>query len=194
MKTLKLLAAVGGIDPEHIASASGIEMRRGASMRMLKNQTMKTLIPIAAGLCLLIGGVTAIAVLNSKPGKTPDQTVQLPNVEQMEVDDPLHTGITQGEVQHFEDAAVDENSYSEARVYAKEIQDLQDRITAAMSNHELPFVTSSMILENPDRIHVYVKTTDEELLGQLKAYNTEEVILEIEYSTGENSEERAVTE
>ena len=53
-----------------------------------------------------------------------------------------------------------------------------------MSNHELSFVTSSAILENPDRIHVTVNTQDDELINQLKSYNTSGVGLEIEYVSG----------
>ena len=75
------------------------------------------------------------------------------------------------------------------RVIGVEIVDLQNRISVAMSNHELPFVTSSAILENPDRIHVTVNTRDEELLNRLKAYNTADVTLEIEYVSGTAVEE-----
>ena len=93
------------------------------------------------------------------------------------------------EYESFIDAPVDEGTYSEARDYSNEIVDLQNRISVAMSNHELPFVTSSAILENPDRIHVTVNTRDEELLNRLKAYNTADVTLEIEYVSGTAVEE-----
>ena len=88
-----------------------------------------------------------------------------------------------------QDAPVDESTYSEARTYSEEILDLQNRISAAMSNHELPFVTGSMILENPDRICVTVNTQDEGLIDQLKSYNTSGVELEIEYVSGIGTEE-----
>ena len=90
---------------------------------------------------------------------------------------------------YSDDAAVDESTYLEARIYSSEILDLQNRISAAMANSELPFVTSSMILENPDRIHVTVNTTDEELIRLISEYNTADVILEIEYAAGYGIEE-----
>lgn len=93
------------------------------------------------------------------------------------------------ENESFIDAPADESTYSEAGNYSDEIVDLQNRISAAMSNHELPFVTGSMILENPDRIHVTVNTQDEELINLLKSFNTSGVIFEIEYSTGVGVEE-----
>ena len=54
---------------------------------------------------------------------------------------------------------------------------------------ELSFVTSSMVLEDPDRIHVIVSTRDEEQIALLKSYNTEGVRMEIEYSAGDGTEE-----
>ena len=82
------------------------------------------------------------------------------------------------------DAPVDESTYSDARTYSDEILDLQNRISAGMSNRELFFVTSSAILENPDRIHVTVNTQDKALVNKLKSYNTSGVGLEIEYVSG----------
>ena len=89
------------------------------------------------------------------------------------------------------DAPADETSYSEARAYSGDILDLQNRISAAMTNHELPFVTSSMILENPDRIHVTVTTTDEDAIALLKSFDATEKLLEIEYVTGTTAAEEA---
>mgnify|MGYP007101923440 CR=1 FL=1 len=89
-----------------------------------------------------------------------------------------------GEYFGIEDSAVDENVNSEARIYSSEILDLQNRISTAMSNNELPFVISSAILESPDRILVTVNTTDEALINQLKAFDTTGKLLEIEYSAG----------
>ncbi len=87
-------------------------------------------------------------------------------------------------------APVDENTYSEARDYSEETLDLQNRISAAMGpGHELYFVTVAEILENPDRLHVIVNTTDEELINTLKSYNTDGVNMEIEYSAGTAIEE-----
>ena len=89
-----------------------------------------------------------------------------------------------------QDAPADENGYAEAREYAPELLDLQERISAAMGpRRELSFVTSSMILEDPDRLVVTVNTEDEDLIQLLESYNTENVRLEIEYSADYGSEE-----
>ena len=52
-------------------------------------------------------------------------------------------------------------------------------------NHELPFVTTSGIRENPDRLHVTVNTRDEAELAKLKAYDMTGKWLEIEYNEGQ---------
>jgi hypothetical protein len=94
------------------------------------------------------------------------------------------------ENESFMDAPVDESTYSEAREYSDEIVGLQNRVSAAMGlGHELYFVTVAEILENPDRLHVIVNTTDEELINTLKSYNTDGVNMEIEYSAGTAIEE-----
>ena len=81
-----------------------------------------------------------------------------------------------------QDIPVDEETYQEAREYSAELTDLQNRISQAMMNKELPFVTSSAIYENPDRIHVRVNTTDKDLIAKLQAFDTTGKLLEIEYS------------
>lgn len=81
-----------------------------------------------------------------------------------------------------QDIPVDEETYQEAREYSAELTDLQNRISQAMMNNELPFVTSSAIYENPDRIHVRVNTTDKDLIAKLQAFDTTGKLLEIEYS------------
>lgn len=89
-----------------------------------------------------------------------------------------------------QDMPVDESNYSEAREYSAELLDLQNRISAAMGpEKELSFVTSSMILENPDRLHVVLNTEDENAISLLKSFNTKGVNLEIEYSTSAGVEE-----
>ena len=94
------------------------------------------------------------------------------------------------ENESFMDAPVDESTYSEAREYSDEIVGLQNRVSAAMGpGHELYFVTVAEILENPDRLHVIVNSTDEELINTLKSYNTDGVNMEIEYSAGTAIEE-----
>lgn len=89
-----------------------------------------------------------------------------------------------GEYFCTEDSSVNENIFSEAHTYSSEILDLQNRISAAMANNELPFVTCSSVLENPDRIHVTVNTMDEESINRLKAFDTSGKLLEIEYMSG----------
>jgi hypothetical protein len=79
------------------------------------------------------------------------------------------------------DIPVDESTYNEARKYSDELMDLQNRISTAMGNGELPFVIESAIYENPDRLHVEVTTDDEDLINKLKAYDTTGELLEIEY-------------
>jgi hypothetical protein len=79
------------------------------------------------------------------------------------------------------DIPVDESTYNEARKYSDELMDLQNRISTAMGNGELPFVVVSAIYENPDRLHVEVTTDDEDLINKLKAYDTTGELLEIEY-------------
>lgn len=81
-----------------------------------------------------------------------------------------------------QDVPIDEETYQEAREYSAELTDLQNRISEAMMNKELPFVTSSGIYENPDRVHVRVNTTDEDLIAKLRAFDTTGKLLEIEYS------------
>lgn len=86
------------------------------------------------------------------------------------------------ESRETQDVPVDEETYQEAREYSAELTDLQNRISQAMMNNELPFVTSSAIYENPDRIHVRVNTTDKDLIAKLQAFDTTGKLLEIEYS------------
>ena len=87
------------------------------------------------------------------------------------------------------DAPVDEETYREAREYSAELTDLQNRISEAMMKKELPFVTSSAIYENPDRVHVTVNTTDEDLIAKLQAFDTTGKLLEIEYSENRSIKE-----
>jgi hypothetical protein len=79
------------------------------------------------------------------------------------------------------DIPVDESAYKGEKEYSDELMDLQNRISTAMGNGELPFVIESAIYENPDRLHVVVTTDDEDLINKLKAYDTTGELLEIEY-------------
>lgn len=85
----------------------------------------------------------------------------------------------------IQDAPVDESTYHDAREYSAEIMDLQERISQAMINHELPFVASSAILENPDRVEVEVTTQDEALLEKLREFDKTGELLEIVYQDGQ---------
>ena len=65
------------------------------------------------------------------------------------------------------------------------ITELQAKISAAMSNGNLPFVSSSAVYENPYRLHVVVTSTAETDLSKLEAFDTIGGALEIEYDTAE---------
>lgn len=81
-----------------------------------------------------------------------------------------------------QDVPADEKTNQEVKEYSTELKDLQNRISEAMMNKELPFVTSCGIYENPDRVLVRVNTTDEDLIAKLRAFDTTGKLLEIEYS------------
>lgn len=83
------------------------------------------------------------------------------------------------------DIPVDEENFHEARSYDAELEELQERISAAMVNQELSFVTTSAIRENPDRLHVTVNTREEEELAKLRAFDESGKWLEIEYADGQ---------
>lgn len=70
------------------------------------------------------------------------------------------------------------------------ITELQAKVSAAMSNGDLPFVSSSAVYENPYRLHVVVTSNAENDLSKLKAFDTIGGALEIEY----NATEYIVTE
>ena len=65
------------------------------------------------------------------------------------------------------------------------ITELQTKVSAAMSNGDLPFVSSSAVYENPYRLHVVVTSTADNDLSKLKAFDTIGGALEIEYNTAE---------
>lgn len=67
------------------------------------------------------------------------------------------------------------------------ITGLQNRISNAMINRELPFVSSSAVYENPYRLHIVVTSDSEEDLAKLKAFDTIGGALEIEYSQAPNN-------
>lgn len=65
------------------------------------------------------------------------------------------------------------------------ITELQAKVSTAMSNGDLPFVSSSAVYENPYRLHVVVTSTAENDLSKLEAFDTIGGALEIEYDTAE---------
>lgn len=67
------------------------------------------------------------------------------------------------------------------RASLEDVTELQTKVSNAMINHELPFVTSSAVYENPYRLHVTVTTNAEEELEKLTAMDEKGGILEIEY-------------
>lgn len=103
--------------------------------------------------------------------------------EQQETEQRVSESEVNTEIQ---DAPADESTYQEARDYSAELTDLQNRITQAMINKELPFVTSCGIYENPDRVKAVVNTEDEDLLAKLRAFDTTGELLEIVYSSRAN--------
>lgn len=65
------------------------------------------------------------------------------------------------------------------------ITELQTKVSAAMSNGDLPFVSSSAVYENPYRLHIVVTSTADNDLSKLKAFDTIGGALEIEYNASE---------
>ena len=62
------------------------------------------------------------------------------------------------------------------------VTELQTKVSSALMNHEVPFVISSSVYENPYRLHVVVTSNAEEDLQKLQDLDTIGGVLEIEYS------------
>lgn len=62
------------------------------------------------------------------------------------------------------------------------VTELQSKVSNAMINHELPFVISSSVYENPYRLHVVVTSDSEDDLQKLRDLDSVGGVLEIEYS------------
>lgn len=62
------------------------------------------------------------------------------------------------------------------------VTQLQTKVSNAMMSHEVPFVMSSAVYENPYRLHVVVTSNAEEDLQKLWDLDTAGGVLEIEYS------------
>lgn len=74
------------------------------------------------------------------------------------------------------------------------ITELQAKVSTAMSNGELPFVSSSAVYENPYRLHITVSSNAEDDLTKLKAFDTIGGALEIVYEANPVSVEDVATE
>ena len=61
------------------------------------------------------------------------------------------------------------------------VTELQNKVSNAMCNDELPFVISSVVYENPYRLHVVVTSDSEDDLQKLKDLDMSGGVLEIEY-------------
>ena len=64
------------------------------------------------------------------------------------------------------------------------VTELQTKVSSAMMNHEMPFVISSSVYENPYRLHVVVTSNAEEDLQRLRDLDTIGGVMEIEYVPG----------
>lgn len=74
------------------------------------------------------------------------------------------------------------------------ITELQAEVSTAMSNGELPFVSSSAVYENPYRLHITVSSNAEKDVAKLKAFDTIGGALEIVYQVNPTSAESVATE
>lgn len=107
------------------------------------------------------------------------------------------------------DTPVDENTYHEVEpntppspatetfnevITLEYITELQAKVSTAMSNGDLPFVSSSAVYENPYRLHVVVSSNAENDLSKLEAFDTIGGALEIEYDANPISVEDVLTE
>lgn len=66
-------------------------------------------------------------------------------------------------------------------VSLKYVTELQTKVSSAMMNHEMPFVISSSVYENPYRLHIVVTSNAEEDLQRLRDLDTIGGVMEIEY-------------
>lgn len=64
------------------------------------------------------------------------------------------------------------------------VTELQDKVSDAMRNGELPFVVVSAVYENPYRLHVVVTSDAEEDLQKLWDLDSAGGVLEVEYAPG----------
>ncbi len=72
------------------------------------------------------------------------------------------------------------------------LTELQEKITNAMVNKELPFVVSSALRETTNNIVIGATTTNEAELAKLYALDTIGGAIKVEYSTGAGTEELVI--
>ena len=92
-------------------------------------------------------------------------------------------GIAEAIIRFFDDYAAEVHKhmmYEEETVFPY-VRQLLNKVSTAMSNGELPFVSSSAVYENPYRLHIIVTSNAETDLSKLKAFDTIGGALEIEY-------------
>ena len=61
------------------------------------------------------------------------------------------------------------------------VTELQTKVSGAMMSHEMPFIISSSVYENPYRLHIVVTSNAEEDLQRLRDLDTIGGVMEIEY-------------
>ena len=108
----------------------------------------------------------------------PDTTVDVP------VDENTYTEETQQTQRPTAETNIPASSAAETFnevITFEYITELQARVSAAMRNGDLSFVSSSAVYENPYRLHVVVSSNAEKDLSRLKALDTIGGALEIEY-------------
>lgn len=88
----------------------------------------------------------------------------------------------------------DDVENSNGTITLEYITELQDKVSTAMSNGELPFVSSSAIYENPYRLHITVSSNSEEDIAKLEAFDTIGGAMEIVYDANPISVEDVATE
>lgn len=101
-------------------------------------------------------------------------------------------GVDNGEhAQNLEEPAADSEKLlceiANRDASLEEITQLQERVSSAMIAHELPFVISSAVYENPYRLHIVVTSDAESDIEKLRMLDTLGGVLEIEYTAENNN-------
>lgn len=88
----------------------------------------------------------------------------------------------------------DDMETSNGTITLEYITELQAKVSTAMSNGELPFVSSSAVYENPYQLHITVSSNAEEDVAKLKAFDTIGGALKIVYEANPISVEDVTAE